>query len=290
MSAHKKEAYTVTHKPCSTCKVDKPAIEFFATSRIKCGLSSQCRACAHVWRVGYYAANSEKGKAYTAAWQRANSDKVSQYGRAARKRHPEKIRDRLAKYYQEHRAERAAYAVAYAKANPEKVRANCTKWRKANRERSNANSARQYHKNPEPHRARHRLWLAKNVEHVRAYEVLYRENNKEQVRAKNAKWWKDHPDEMKAYANTRRTRVTGAGGQHTAADIRAKYAEQQGRCFYCEVSLHGKFHREHKIPVSRGGTSWPENMACACRTCNLQKGSLTDVEFAERRVRHAEAA
>lgn len=36
---------------------------------------------------------------------------------------------------------------------------------------------------------------------------------------------------------------------------------------------------DHKVPLSRGGTNDPSNLAPCCWRCNNDKGSLTDVEF-----------
>lgn len=50
------------------------------------------------------------------------------------------------------------------------------------------------------------------------------------------------------------------------------------RCEYChapESVFNFPFEVEHIIPVSLEGTSAKENLALACRSCNLRKGSRT---------------
>lgn len=47
------------------------------------------------------------------------------------------------------------------------------------------------------------------------------------------------------------------------------------RCEYCqapEVVFNFPFEVEHIIPLSRQGTNEEENLALACRSCNLRKG------------------
>jgi 5-methylcytosine-specific restriction endonuclease McrA len=51
-------------------------------------------------------------------------------------------------------------------------------------------------------------------------------------------------------------------------------------CYYCSVSLEPEeVHIEHKLPVVRGGTNSRKNLALACSTCNLRKGTKTEPEF-----------
>jgi 5-methylcytosine-specific restriction endonuclease McrA len=43
--------------------------------------------------------------------------------------------------------------------------------------------------------------------------------------------------------------------------------------------LGRSYHVDHKQPVSRGGSNWPENLAVTCPTCNLRKSDKTEAEF-----------
>ncbi|MBD1854492.1 MULTISPECIES: HNH endonuclease [Leptolyngbya] len=48
------------------------------------------------------------------------------------------------------------------------------------------------------------------------------------------------------------------------------------RCEYCcapELVFNFPFEVEHIIPVSRSGTDSEDNLALACRSCNLYKGN-----------------
>lgn len=50
------------------------------------------------------------------------------------------------------------------------------------------------------------------------------------------------------------------------------------RCEYCrapEVVFNIGFEVEHVAPSARGGTDEPDNLALACRACNLRKGDTT---------------
>jgi 5-methylcytosine-specific restriction endonuclease McrA len=56
--------------------------------------------------------------------------------------------------------------------------------------------------------------------------------------------------------------------------------QQQHRCFYCGEPS-GVFHREHRIPLARGGKNNLANIVAARPRCNLRKHILTDTEFFE---------
>jgi hypothetical protein len=51
------------------------------------------------------------------------------------------------------------------------------------------------------------------------------------------------------------------------------------RCEYChapELVFNFPFEVEHIIPISRDGTDTESNLALACRSCNLRKGTRID--------------
>lgn len=50
------------------------------------------------------------------------------------------------------------------------------------------------------------------------------------------------------------------------------------RCEYCcapELVFNFQFEIEHIIPLAKGGTNQDDNLALACRSCNLKKGTFT---------------
>lgn len=81
----------------------------------------------------------------------------------------------------------------------------------------------------------------------------------------------------------RRARILGNGGSHTASDIAALYAEQEGRCAYCGVTVFwdivGDIHVDHIIPLARGGANDLSNLAIACADCNLSKSKKAPDEW-----------
>lgn len=123
-------------KLCSKCKTDLPITEFYADTRARDGLQSQCRTCGHKSGAG---------------WRIRNKDRINEKGMEWRKNNPEKVRESRKKCEAspEYKLKRAAYTAAnsnrrrdwyqnYAKENPEKIRAR----RSARRAREKAASGR----------------------------------------------------------------------------------------------------------------------------------------------------
>lgn len=61
-----------------------------------------------------------------------------------------------------------------------------------------------------------------------------------------------------------------------ADEVKAKTG---GQCYYCGEVLNGEFDVDHMHPVSKGGTSRPENLVPACKHCNQSKNNLTIEQF-----------
>ena len=138
--------------------------------------------------------------------------------------------------------------------------------------------------NPERRKEIRAKWIANNLEKMRAIRKAWKAKNAAKVAAERTEWMKSHPEvRIKAEAS-RRTRKTMAGGSFTTADVDAMYAQQGGICPICRVELGGKFHRDHIVPVCKGGTSNIDNIQLLCPPCNMRKGSKHHDD--ERRASH----
>lgn len=73
-----------------------------------------------------------------------------------------------------------------------------------------------------------------------------------------------------------------SGGRLKAADIEMLYRTQRGRCWYCGIALNGKYHVEHRVPLSRGGSNDLRNIVVACADCNLHKHNKLPHEWGDR--------
>lgn len=81
-------------------------------------------------------------------------------------------------------------------------------------------------------------------------------------------------------SSTRRARERGAPGKVTQADIEAILQRQRGRCVWCRSRLGDRYHRDHRIALSRGGSNGPENIDLLCQPCNLSKSNRAPEDWA----------
>jgi len=59
-------------------------------------------------------------------------------------------------------------------------------------------------------------------------------------------------------------------GAH-GADVELQKRSQNGLCWWCGDPHGDNYEVDHRIPLSRGGTNWPENICIACFDCNRSK-------------------
>ena len=114
----------------------------------------------------------------------------------------------------------------------------------------------------------------------REYRKAYYEQNKEKLQAYNREWMRSHKEEMNHHHAVRHTRKKQLPATLTRAEWQEILTENNHRCFYCGAS-GVILHKEHQIPISRGGGYTKDNIVPACGSCNSQKSFRTPEEFAE---------
>lgn len=182
-----------------------------------------------------------------------------------------------ASYRERNPAKVLAYLRHYeaTKRDKEKRRANARKrWHarpRTERERAQARACVRRYRQRHPDRDYARYLEDRESGKRAAYAKAFRERNREKMRIWNA-------------ISTARwnTRNRMAEGTFTPEDIARLYETQEGCCFYCHSLLGHRWEVDHKIPLSRGGSNWPTNLCCCCRSCNARKSDLTADEFIER--------
>lgn len=158
--------------------------------------------------------------------------------------------------------------------NPEKQREIGRQWRAKNPDSVKAAQQRHRQSTRDKSAAYARQWRAANREHCRSYEREYRGENREKIREQQAKARAENRLRFRSYNAKRYAMQLAAGGTYCAADIERLYAEQDGLCRWCSEPLSDGFEVDHVIPLSRGGSNSPENLAVTCMSCNRRKSSL----------------
>jgi 5-methylcytosine-specific restriction endonuclease McrA len=104
----------------------------------------------------------------------------------------------------------------------------------------------------------------------------------------NPQPWKDRtrravladPIKERARQHLRKEQRKEVPGRFTAADLRAQLDFQNGRCLCGVIFVQDlKWTIDHIIPISRGGTHWPDNIQLLCLPCNLSKAAKTMDEW-----------
>lgn len=128
-------------------------------------------------------------------------------------------------------------------------------------------------------------WYHRNKQKALEYNKKYRQMNRDKVNQIAKNYTIRHPERRletcRLSSRNRRSKVSGAGGFHTKQDIIEIYLAQNGRCSYCKVKVGRKYHVDHIIPISKGGTGSKDNLQICCPSCNLRKNAKDPIDFAQ---------
>ncbi|RUU23681.1 hypothetical protein EOD10_04405 [Mesorhizobium sp. M7A.T.Ca.TU.009.01.3.2] len=188
-----------------------------------------------------------------------------------------------------------SYRDQWYRDNWQKCQENSAAWRKANRAQFDENM-RQWAKRTAAERSAYKKqWREANIDRVLERNALHYHANKDRYRQNGNKWRaknrdkhiagadasrKRHLDRYRVHAAKRRAMKQNAPGTFTREDIKAQLIAQNGRCYWCSEAFVGDNHTiDHLTPLSRGGSNYPSNLVCACRSCNSQKGPKTPDEY-----------
>jgi 5-methylcytosine-specific restriction endonuclease McrA len=101
--------------------------------------------------------------------------------------------------------------------------------------------------------------------------------------AKHKEWLTKNPHKRREHEATRRAKKIGDNERYTTADINALLSLQRSRCVYCRQSIKAKFHVDHILPLSKGGTNGKRNIQLLCQPCNQTKHARHPIDFAQSR-------
>lgn len=83
------------------------------------------------------------------------------------------------------------------------------------------------------------------------------------------RWKKKNPQRMAHLKARRYARERGAEGSHTVEEWNALKDSNQNKCAICGEEK--PLTKDHKVPLSGGGTDYIDNIQPLCRNCNSKK-------------------
>lgn len=166
----------------------------------------------------------------------------------------------------------------YYQDNREKLRQLNKQYEQANRQQISERKKQYYEANHEKIAEYHKEYYKANREKVLEQRKQYLEDNREQVAKKRKRYYQDNKEAYRLHNQKRRAAKANAAGHCTPEQLQARFDYHGNRCVYCGSEKNLQI--EHMIPISKGGTNWPANLAPACESCNKSKHARkTFVEF-----------
>jgi len=138
-------------------------------------------------------------------------------------------------------------------------------------------------KNPEKYAVARSAWLdATKVERL-LQTAEWRAANPERWKEFQDAYRARHPERISAGRHLRRARLRGAEGSHTGEQLQELLVKQKFKCACgCKQSIKTKYHVDHNVPLALGGSNDILNIQLLHPICNLKKGALHPIEWAQR--------
>jgi 5-methylcytosine-specific restriction endonuclease McrA len=158
----------------------------------------------------------------------------------------------------------------YREENRDKHNARSRAWHHRKRATVLARKKRYYQSNKDAHLKRAAAWATANPHKAKLSRDKWNNKNRERLRANDQKWAKANRDKKRVHEFNRRARELGAGGTATSEQVKARVAFYGGLCWICQDPYRDV---DHVIPLAKGGTNFPANLRCICKSCNSSKGA-----------------
>lgn len=126
-------------------------------------------------------------------------------------------------------------------------------------------------------------WAAdRDLKRQRERSAQWRARNPDREHDRYRRWAAQNRQHLNARDKKRKLLIKSLPGIFSDADEKAMFDRQGGLCRFftvCQNELGDNYHRDHIVPMSKGGTHWPFNRQLLCPTCNARKGTKDQDEF-----------
>ena len=212
-------------------------------------------------------------------WRLANKAIIVERRKSYYSAHAEEIRARSRAYHKNNKDQRREYRRAYRARCPE----NRIKWYAKNKKRLNAARRAYYASHREKISQECRKWREKHAEHCKQKSSVYRAAHREQMREYLKKYSRLHPEKCKRNTEVRRAREKNAsiGDPRLITEWEKRWKTKVTlRCYWCfKPTPVAECHKDHIIPLSKGGAHTVENLCVSCSHCNSSKKASTLSEW-----------
>ena len=129
-------------------------------------------------------------------------------------------------------------------------------------------------RNPVAVSAQAKRYRQKNKRYFYEYNKQWRKNNPVLVAEWRRRYKASHPEIIRQNRKNTKARRKGAVGKHSNKQwehLKAIYNWTCPMCWKKEPEIH--LTEDHKIPLSKDGTNYLDNIQPLCHSCNSKKGS-----------------
>lgn len=132
----------------------------------------------------------------------------------------------------------------------------------------------------EERKARNQEKYLANREKYRQLSGEYAKSHRQEAVERARQWAKDNPEKAHANRFKYKQRRKGSEGSFTATEWKALKKKYNHRCLKCgrrepEIVLRP----DHVVPVTKGGTSFIDNIQPLCHGCNCAKGNRNTIDY-----------